>query len=99
MHQLAGVELSKRKAIDLRGSKMYNKDRAACRITKRETRAKQEKQRERERNESTSKLREAKPKTKPVRAHTPRRAGSPINSLRAATAKCSPLRGDNENYK
>lgn len=38
------------------------------------------------------------PKTNGARAH-PQRTGFPINSLRAATPKCSPLRRDNENYK
>jgi len=37
-------------------------------------------------------------KTNDLRSHA-QRIGLPINSLRAATPKCSPLCQDNENYK
>lgn len=70
---------------------MYNEDRAACRITW----PRREEDRGRAREQHVEAVRRNQKRS---RAHPPR-TGSPINSLRAATAKCSPLRGDNENYK
>lgn len=64
---------------------MYNEDRAACRIAYLSTRTdrerKRERTRERERAEGTHRSQK--------RSAPPKGAGSPINSLRAATAKCS----------
>lgn len=59
---------------------MYNEDRAACRITYLSTRTAGG-WRKRERAEGTRRSQK--------RSAPPKGAGSPINSLRAATAKCS----------
>lgn len=72
-HASAGlVELSKQEAIDLGGRKMYNEDRAACRITYLSTRtAGGWRKREREQRERVEAKNEAHPPKGPVPLLTP----------------------------
>lgn len=74
-HASAGlVELSKQEAIDLGGRKMYNEDRAACRITYLSTRTAggwRKRSREREQRERVEAKNEAHPPKGPVPLLTP----------------------------